>query len=197
MALGPSQIATSWLKSFGEFLEAGDIAGAVSCFVPDGYLRDILVFTWDNRTLAGQARIESFLKATLKPAAISQLILDTRAHLGPELGPVTHAASGVSSGFTFETAVGHGQGYFSLVETATSEWKALTVFTMLAEIKGHEESGPEKGVYGGHTLAWHDVHRERREAIERDPQVLISAQSLFFSLERNLIQLQSVVDRPG
>ncbi|KAJ7925056.1 FAD/NAD-binding domain-containing protein [Mycena leptocephala] len=111
----------------------------------------------------GHERIADYLKDTLNAASITQ----------PRIRPRNHAASGVSSGFTFETAVGHGQGYFSLVEHEAGEWKALYVFVTLADIKGHEESGAETGVYGGHTLAWHDVHRERREAIERNPHVLI------------------------
>ncbi|KAJ7128740.1 FAD/NAD(P)-binding domain-containing protein [Mycena epipterygia] len=166
-------IAASWLQTFGNFLTAGDVAGAVSCFSPNGYLRDILVFTWKNRTLSSQARIAAYLADTLKPASITAIRLDTRANLTPEFGRITHAVSGVSSGFTFETAVGNGQGYLSLVETDAGEWKALKVFMRLADIRGHEESGPEKGVYGGHTLAWHDVHRARREEIERNPHVLI------------------------
>ncbi|KAJ7852828.1 FAD/NAD-P-binding domain-containing protein [Mycena olivaceomarginata] len=173
MEVDACAIATSWLKSFGEALEAGDLAGAISCFAPDGYLRDVLTFTWKNRTLAGHAHIAAYMKDTLKPASITQVKLDTRANLTPEFGHITHAASGVSSGFTFETAVGPGQGYFSLVKNEAGGWKALMVFVTLADIRGHEESGPEKGVYGGHTLAWHDVHRERREAIETNPHVLI------------------------
>ncbi|KAJ6522510.1 FAD/NAD-P-binding domain-containing protein [Mycena vulgaris] len=170
----PIEIATSWLNCFGEYLEGGNIAGTTSCFAPTQcYLRDILVFTWNNRTLIGHERIAAYLKDTLKAASITQVKLDTRANMSPQFGPVTHAASGVSSGFTFETAVGRGQGYFSLVENGAGEWSALYVFVTLADIKGHEESGAETGVYGGHTLAWHDVHRERREAIERNPHVLI------------------------
>ncbi|KAF7362786.1 Flavin-binding monooxygenase [Mycena venus] len=195
MAPDSSAIATSWLKSFGEYLEAGDIAGTTSCFIPTKcYLRDILVFTWNNRTLIGHERIADYLKETLKAASITQVKLDTRTNLSPKFGPVTHAASGVSSGFTFETAVGHGQGYLSLVENEAGEWKALYVFVTLADIRGHEESGAETGVYGGHTLAWHDVHRERREAIERDPHVLISAHSCFASLT---FQTKSKINEVG
>ncbi|KAJ6493419.1 FAD/NAD-P-binding domain-containing protein [Mycena sanguinolenta] len=173
MTLDASQIATSWLKIFGEFLEVGDISGATSCFAPHGFLRDILVFTWNNRTLAGQERIATYLKDNLKPATITQVKVDTRPNLSPELRPLSPTASGVCSGFTFNTAVGNGQGYFMLTENENGEWKAPWVFMMLADIKGHEESGPETGVYGKHTLAWHDIHRERRQAIERDPHVLI------------------------
>ncbi|KAJ7162751.1 FAD/NAD-P-binding domain-containing protein [Mycena crocata] len=173
MAVDYPEIASQWLQTFGTFLAAGDVDGAASCFLPDGYLRDVLVFTWKNRTLVGQARIALYLTDTLQPASITDVKLDTRPNLTPEFGHVTPLASGISSGFTFETAVGHGQGYFSLVQKAVGEWKALMVFTTLADIRGHEEAGPEKGVYGGHTLAWHDVHRARREEIERNPHVLI------------------------
>ncbi|KAF7346861.1 Flavin-binding monooxygenase [Mycena sanguinolenta] len=173
MTLDAPQIANSWLKTFGEFLEAGDISGATSCFVLHGFLRDILVFTWNNRTLAGQERIATYLKDTLKPAAITQLKVDTRPNLSPELRPLSASASGVCSGFTFNTAVGYGRGYFILAENENGEWKALSVFMMLSDIKGQEESGPETGVYGGHTLAWQDVHHGRRQAIERNPHVLI------------------------
>ncbi|KAJ7020525.1 FAD/NAD-P-binding domain-containing protein [Mycena alexandri] len=166
-------IASSWLKNFGGFLACGDVPGTVSCFTPDGWLRDILVFTWKNRTLAGPGCISAYLKDTLGPATLTQAKLDTRLHLTPVFGTITHTAAGVSSGFTFETAIGHGQGYFSLVQNDTGEWKALMVFMRLADIRGHEEAGPEKGVYGGHTLAWQDVHRGRREAIEHNPHVLI------------------------
>ncbi|KAK7008196.1 FAD/NAD-P-binding domain-containing protein [Favolaschia claudopus] len=177
MDIDASAIAESWLQSFGAFLQSGDLAGATSCFAPHGYLRDVLIFTWNNRTLVGHKQITTYLSETLNRASITEVKLDTREHLAPSFGHVTPMASGVSSGFTFETAVGHGEGHFSLVKNENREWKAIVVFVTLADIRGHEESGPEKGVYGGHTLAWHDVHRERSEAIERDPHVLISQET--------------------
>ncbi|KAJ7745600.1 FAD/NAD-P-binding domain-containing protein [Mycena maculata] len=67
------------------------------------------------------------------------------------------ATSTLASGFTFETAVGPEQGYFSLNPTETGSWRAMSVFM--------------------HTLAWEDVARERRLKIEWDPHVLIRLQS--------------------
>ncbi|KAJ7626784.1 FAD/NAD-P-binding domain-containing protein [Roridomyces roridus] len=167
-------IASAWLEEFSTALTAGDAGATAECFLEAGYLRDVLVFTWRNRTLSGRARIAAYLNDTLKTVAVRDTALDTRPYLTPELGPVTHVAAGVSSGFTFETTVGPGQGYFSLVmDAAVGEWKALMVFMTLTDIRGHEESGAETGVYGGHTLAWHDVHRLRRNEIERNPHVLI------------------------
>ncbi|KAJ7091724.1 FAD/NAD-P-binding domain-containing protein [Mycena crocata] len=157
-------IASSWLHTFVQPHASPRRAT---------YLRDVLTFTWKNRTLRGKARIAAYLKDTLKAASVSDVEVDTRLHLTPQFVPITHAVSGISSGFTFETAVGHGQGYVSLVENEAGEWMALIVFTTLADIRGYEEAGPEKGIYGGHTLAWHDINRTRREEIESNPHVLI------------------------
>ncbi|KAF7352016.1 hypothetical protein MVEN_01163800 [Mycena venus] len=165
-----AEIASSWLAQFSSFLGSADAAGAATCFHGHGYLRDILVFTWKNRTLQGHAKIIAYLEGTVGAAAITAMKLDDRAHLTPSFMPM---AGSVVSGFTFETAVGPGQGYFFLNPAPTGEWKALSVFMTLVDIRGHEESGPEEGVYGGHTLSWEDVHRERRLKIEQDPYVLI------------------------
>ncbi|KAJ7861043.1 hypothetical protein B0H13DRAFT_2568587 [Mycena leptocephala] len=77
----------AWLQAFGNTLAANDVPGVVSCFTTDGYLRDILVLTWRNRTLAGRARIDAYLNDTLKAAAITTVQLDTRAHLTPNTDP--------------------------------------------------------------------------------------------------------------
>ncbi|KAJ7162736.1 FAD/NAD-P-binding domain-containing protein [Mycena crocata] len=164
------EIASAWLTQFSAFLTGADATGAATCFRAHGYLRDILVFTWSNRTLQGHGKITGYLENTLAAAAITAVKLDDREHLRPAFMPM---AGAVVSGFTFETAVGPSQGYFFLNPTPTGEWKALCVFMMLRDIRGHEESGPETGIYGGHTLAWEDVDRDRRLKIESNPHVLI------------------------
>ncbi|KAJ6553103.1 dimethylaniline monooxygenase [Mycena capillaripes] len=160
------EIASSWLQRFGRALVSSDVARAVACFHPEGFLRDILVYTWSNRTLAGRAKIAEYLNSGLGVASIAAINLDSRPHLTPEFASAT---STITSGFTFETATGPGQGYFVLNPTASGEWLANAVFMILSDIRGHEETGPEEGVYGGHTLAWSDIARERRLKIEQDP----------------------------
>ncbi|KAJ7049309.1 dimethylaniline monooxygenase [Mycena amicta] len=167
-------IAAAWLKTFSECIasdsdSAHQVQRTTDCFHPHGYLRDILVFTWTNRTLVGHAKISDFLAAHLADAQLSKLRLATEEHLTPYFMPM---AGAVVSGFTFETRVGHGQGCVFLTP-ASGEWKALSVFMTLRDIRGHEESGPEEGVYGGHTIPWEDHERERRAKIEKDPYVLI------------------------
>ncbi|KAJ7184425.1 FAD/NAD-P-binding domain-containing protein [Mycena filopes] len=178
MTLDPSQIASSWLQQYGDFLKAGDVKGTISCFHPDGFLRDHLAFTWNNRTLHGHEKIGAYLGATLGPACIAEVELETRAGLVPELGAFTAqmispVAETVSAGFIFACKVGRGEGYFVLNPTGGGDWKAISVMMRLVDISGHEEWIEEEGVYGDHTICWSDVNRERREAIEKDPYVLI------------------------
>ncbi|KAJ7079457.1 FAD/NAD-P-binding domain-containing protein [Mycena belliarum] len=170
MTVDRYEIASSWLQRFSTFLSSCDAQRAAACLHEQGFLRDILTLTWSNRTLCGRAKIAAYLRASLHKSSIHDVKLDVQPHLTPEF---TEATSTVASGFTFETAVGPGAGYFFLNPTASGDWYAMSVFITLQEIRGHEESGAEEGVYGGHTLSWTDIALERRLKIEQDPHVLI------------------------
>ncbi|KAJ7627311.1 FAD/NAD-P-binding domain-containing protein [Roridomyces roridus] len=172
MHIDPTAVASSWLRRFSSSLALLDLPQTASCIHENGFLRDILVFSWSNRTLAGPAKIIAYLdNARPAAAAIASVKLDTRMYLTPQFDAGT---TSVSSGFTFESAMGPGDGYFSITpEATTGEWRAMSVFMMLKDLRGHEEAGAEEGVYGGHTMAWEDIIRERRARIERDPYVLI------------------------
>ncbi|KZT01059.1 FAD/NAD-P-binding domain-containing protein [Laetiporus sulphureus 93-53] len=163
-------VADAWLTKFAVAVFSGDVAATVDCFIPNGWLRDVLIFTWDTRSLEGREKIAAYLQDTLSSAHISNFKLDEKPGLKPE-----HALDrAVATGFTFETPDRTGRGYAYLVkDDGSSEWKALSVFMMVEEIKDHEELGPELGVYGGHTLSWEEVNAARRAAIESDPYVVI------------------------
>ncbi|KAJ7684497.1 FAD/NAD-P-binding domain-containing protein [Mycena polygramma] len=178
MTLDPHQVASSWLRDYGAFLASGNVGGVVSCFQPDGFLRDFLTFTWNNRTLRGHDKIAVYLENTLTVASIADLKLESRRGLAPEMAGfngqlVSPLTSTVSAGFTFGCKIGKGQGYATLALASDGGWKAISVLMQLADIRGHEEWLSEEGVYGGHTLSWTDVNRERHEAIEKNPHVLI------------------------
>ena len=180
MSLDYPEIASSWLRRFDALLVSFDAARTAACFHEDGFLRNILVFTWSNHTLSGRAKIAAYLHQNLTSAAVRSIKLDDRPHLTPEF---TDATSSIASGFTFETVLGPGQGYFTLNPTPSGEWYATSVFMTLSDIRGHEETGPEDGVYGGHTLAWSDIARERRLKIEQNPQVLISTLQRYYRFD--------------
>ncbi|KII84022.1 hypothetical protein PLICRDRAFT_436694 [Plicaturopsis crispa FD-325 SS-3] len=167
-------IVSAWISNFAAAVSAGDAEAVAATFLPEGWLRDVLVFTWDARSLEGYDKILAYLSEHLRGAHITDIKLDDRPHLAPEFspaGPKTPASIG--SAFTFDAPRFRGRGSVRLVATENGEWRALTVLLMMDDIKGHEEAGPESGVYGDHTLAWEDVWAERRAKIEADPQVII------------------------
>ncbi|KZT03170.1 dimethylaniline monooxygenase [Laetiporus sulphureus 93-53] len=172
-------IVERWLRQFAIAASSGDVGATVRTFVPNGWLRDALVFTWDTRSLEGHAKITAYLADTLPNARLSGFKLDERVWFRPER---VLDGAGISAGFVFETPRACGRGYVHLMEETDERaeesqddlsWKALSVFMMLIEIKGHEESGSEAGVYGGHTLSWEEVYGARRTKIEADPHVII------------------------
>ncbi|OSX58691.1 hypothetical protein POSPLADRAFT_1049391 [Postia placenta MAD-698-R-SB12] len=149
----PHDIAAAWLHGFALAAFRGDVAATVDTILPDGFLRDWLVFTWDIRSLEGHASISAYLVPTLVSTHLYNFKLDDRAGAAPE----TVLDVGVGAGFTFEMPHRRGRGYVRLFPSTcdiTKEWKAMSLFLMVEDIKGHEELGPELGVYGGHTLSW-------------------------------------------
>ncbi|KAF5369532.1 hypothetical protein D9758_002791 [Tetrapyrgos nigripes] len=87
--------------------------------------------------------------------------------------PTTENGTNGHAGHEADNAMALSGQTDSVSELYGKEWKAFTVYTMLDSLKGHEESGPETGVYGGHTLAWKDVRQDRRKMVEENPHVLV------------------------
>ncbi|OSX58694.1 hypothetical protein POSPLADRAFT_1153512 [Postia placenta MAD-698-R-SB12] len=163
-------IAETWLDTFARATLSGDVLATVQTFLPDGYLRDQLVLTWDLRSLEGHDKIKEYLVPRLTAAHLSHFRPDTRAGYCAERS----TKGGVGAAFTFETPHCYGRGYVRLLQdTSSGQWKALSVFLGVADIKGYEELGREPGHYGGHTLSWTDIFAERRRQIERDPYVIV------------------------
>ncbi|TGS19279.1 NAD(P)/FAD-dependent oxidoreductase [Mesorhizobium sp. M2E.F.Ca.ET.209.01.1.1] len=129
--IAPSQQAASWLGSFGRALEAGDIEAATNLFVEDCYWRDLLTFTWNIKTMEGQAAIREMLKATLSLAQPSHWRLT---------GEASTDEGTIEAWFSFETAVARGEGILRL-----KDGRCRTLFTAMSELKGFEErKGPAR-----------------------------------------------------
>ncbi len=141
MTADPHSIASSWLAAFASAVDAADIDALAELFTPDGWLRDLLVSTWDNRSLEGREKIHGFLSSTLAAAELNNIKLDDTDYLAPRTSFIAQLQSpDVESAFTFECAHGHGQGYVRLLPDGTGDHKAFTVMLMLSELHGHEES---------------------------------------------------------
>ncbi|MFN2568517.1 MAG: flavin-containing monooxygenase [Candidatus Dormibacteria bacterium] len=163
-AVAPGEVAGAWLASFGAALEAGDLSAVEGLFLPDGWWRDLLAFTWDLRTFSGSRAIAEAFKSTLEAVCPSRFRLTS----GKDAAVVEPAPGmrWIQAFFDFETAVGRGVGFLRLMPAGTepdTPWKAWTVLTTLDELKGLEEpSGPRRP----HGVD-HGEHRGRRSWLER------------------------------
>ena len=187
--------AERWLASLNTALTSADVDGLLSILEPTAWFRDLLVFTWDIRSSKGHDNIRTYLLDTLPKAHISDVKLDLRDGLKPRFQDIASGMRSVDVAFTFETPKAYGRGNAKVFVPSEGEsrngvvngnavngnaangagaLKAISVMMMLSDWKGHEEMGFETSPPGGHTLAWEDVARQRREEVEKDPAVVIS-----------------------
>ncbi|PCH39610.1 hypothetical protein WOLCODRAFT_85951 [Wolfiporia cocos MD-104 SS10] len=151
-------ITDGWLRQLEDAVLAADVASVVELFLPNGWLRDILVFSWDSRSLEGHKKIFSYLDKTLHNVQLSRFKLDDAPGYSAELV----LGNCIGAGFTFDMPDRRGRGYVRLsAERPSNQWRALSLFMMVDAIKEHEELAPELGTYDKHTLSWQEVHRDR------------------------------------
>ena len=173
----PETIASKWISAFKTAVEASDPAGVAGTFLAHGWLRDVLTFTWDTRSIRGPTAIASYLSASdpLVNAKVTRIRLSDDPNLRPSFshGP-PGAQSGIEAGFDYETPYALGRGYFRLSEDEDRVWKARSVCTMLWNLKGYEEPLGPRIDREVEDHAWIETERKRQENIENDPYVLIS-----------------------
>lgn len=175
-------IAARWLSAFAHGFDERSGAAVAKTFLPDGWLRDALVFTWDTRALTGHSVIASYVDDGLARGTLggppTTFALDMRTHFAPALLDASKGTAGaLELAFTFTAPRGACRGLARLLPDENDEWRALSAFIMLDAFHGHEEVGAELGLYEGNRLPWESVISERRARIEEDPYVIIGTSS--------------------
>jgi putative flavoprotein involved in K+ transport len=164
----PSETAERWLRDFDTALSAGSDQLVADLFLPDGFWRDLVAFTWTIRTMEGRPAIAAMLRATGARTRPSGWRLE---------GPATESGGTVEAWLRFDTAVGRGRAVLRL-----REGRAWTLMTMLAELTGHEEPagdrrplGVKHGEYGPGRRTWLEERAEEEASLgrSRQPYVLI------------------------
>ncbi|KAI0719657.1 FAD/NAD-P-binding domain-containing protein [Cerioporus squamosus] len=135
-------VAAAWLSSCSSSLCNGNIEAFTSLFLPTGWLRDLLVFSWDIRSLEGPHKISQYLSGTLTAAGVTDIRLVTDvAELAPRAFAILHTrATGVELTFSFSCRNGQGRGNARLLRDVDGAYRAITVMMELADLRGHEEA---------------------------------------------------------
>ncbi|KIK35842.1 hypothetical protein CY34DRAFT_95417 [Suillus luteus UH-Slu-Lm8-n1] len=179
-----SAISGDWLKSLEVASSTGDTTSFVSHFLSDGWIRDLLCFSWNFRALSGQEQIRGFLSEVVdgKPrighSGLRDFKLDDHTVNAPSPFklPGPQGIEGVQGAFTFTITkpAALGRGFFRLTQDADGKWKALTLFTNMRDLVGYEESlADQHGLYEDRKITWEEDVDARFRAIEADPTVLI------------------------
>ena len=151
----------AWLASLDDALTRNHPEQVAGHFLETGLWRDFLAFDWTLATHEGRPALTAFAGRRAAATAAANW--------------TTEAAAGASEGFiAFETTAGTARGYVRLVDG-----KAVSLFTMLADLKGHEFPLRQRRVNGvvddAQGRNWQDLREAQREAmgVSRQPYVLI------------------------
>jgi cation diffusion facilitator CzcD-associated flavoprotein CzcO len=173
-----SAVANDIVNKLNEALSKQDSSSVANLFLKDlSYWRDHLALTWDLRTSKGSANIKEYLDSS--KVALTKIEVDRSSEFrSPKFGPIDAwgDVEGISFFFKFETDIGRGEGTVNLAEDE-GEWKVFTIYTLLTELKGHEEPVKHRrsrGVkHGGDPDRKNWKERREAEQVEIDPKVLI------------------------
>ncbi|WP_198972891.1 flavin-containing monooxygenase [Xylophilus sp. ASV27] len=157
------------LERLNAALAARDTQAAAALFHADSFWRDLVLLTWNIKTLEGPAAMAAMLEQQLDGAAPVRLALDPAE-------PV-EAADGVTSAWlTIDTRHMRGHGHIRLKGE-----RIWTLLTTAQEIKGHEEPlgvrrplGAEHGIRRGRQT-WLDRRQAEARALghTEQPYVLV------------------------
>ena len=144
-------------------------------FQPDGYLRDVLTFTWDYRTIEGREKIAAFLSDKFALNKVAGFVLTDDPYLQPKRFQMG-LLQGIEFAFKYETPTAHGQGFARLIQDKQAGWQGHIVAMIVMDLKGYEEPTKrynfEEFVNG---KSWGEYMHDLRTSWESDPHVLIGA----------------------
>ncbi|KAL6703513.1 hypothetical protein ACN47E_009611 [Coniothyrium glycines] len=177
-AVDVNAVTDKIVAKLNDFLSRQDHAKVTSLFLKDlSYWRDHLALTWDLRTAKGSDNIKQLLASS--KVKLTKIEIDRSSEVrSPKFGPIDGwgDVEGISFFIKIETEVGRGQGIITLAEE-DGFWGIFTIYTLLTELKGHEEPvnhrRPRGVKHGGDPARKNWKERRDAEKEEIDPTVLI------------------------
>lgn len=162
------QVETA-LQTLNDSFAKNDSDTLANAFLNEGYWRDLLAFTWNIKTLEGPAQISDMLQSQLPHINAHSFTIDPSEPASEDMGMAT-------AWLTFETDEAHGYGHIRLAGD-----KIFSLFTSIAELKGHEEPLGTKRPFGTshgadkNRINWKDgLEKERQElGYKTQPYALI------------------------
>jgi hypothetical protein len=156
------EIVTAWLTRFEQALAGGRAADIAALFETDGNWRDVLAFTWHLTPVVGATEIADLFVA--RQPSVQARDFEISPNRAQPRSVKRLGRDCIEAIFTFQTAVGRGDGVLRLVEAPDGFHKAWVCSTNLEELRGFEEKIDAN---------WEDVRRKAQAFDDHDPTVLI------------------------
>lgn len=130
----PKAIAEAWLKEFASALTACP-KHLGSVLHEHSFWRDMLVFSWDLRTLKGLSYIIEYHVLHSKNVGMHNLKLQETGKFSPSEQSPIEGVIWIESMFSFETTVGYGKGMIHLMQDIDGKWKGAIIYTALQSLR--------------------------------------------------------------
>lgn len=158
-------VCEAWLARFVDAVKRSDSDALANCLQRDGWLRDLLTFSWTFKSMQGRSVIKSYLEENLEKAEILDIRLDNS--YPPRIGHFGPSRTVVDAALKFETTKAYGKGFVRISLTGDEDQmkkpEAFALLMTISDWKGCEELGHEAGL--AHTRATKDS--------EHSPDVVI------------------------
>ncbi|ODH20516.1 hypothetical protein ACO22_05879 [Paracoccidioides brasiliensis] len=177
----PRNAVAEWMNKLRTSLAQGDASDLEKLFHKDAWLRDMVVLSWDFRTIHGADRIVAYFQDNLERGRFRQFHARDSSQFQPAFKTAAPGLQWIETMFEFETEIAKGSGVLRLVLDTDDVWKAyLLSFTLMA-LKGHEEksgfSRPEGGsnslLENSHRENWAERRIREKSFKEYEPTVLV------------------------
>ncbi|SIS69500.1 NAD(P)/FAD-dependent oxidoreductase [Neptunomonas antarctica] len=145
----PTLTAVAWVEKFAAALSSDTPTDAANLFEESGFWRDLIVFTWNIKTLEGRAAISDMIAATMDNTRPCHWQVEENA---------TEADGVTDAWISFETGVARGRAYVRL-----RDGLAWTFLTTMTELKDYPEKRNKLRPKG----AEHGANKNRQTWLEK------------------------------
>lgn len=175
----PRKIVVEWVDKFRASLAQANVSDLQKLFLTDAWLRDMVVLSWDLRTINGAYKVAAYFQENLERAKFEEFHPRESERFEPQFKTVEPGLQWIETMFDFETETGKGSGMLRLVRDSDDIWKAYMLGFVLQGLKGYEEiSGlnhPNK-----RSDAIVDNPRQEKRFTDIEPTVLVIGAGMFY-----------------
>ncbi|EER39118.1 flavin-binding monooxygenase [Histoplasma capsulatum var. duboisii H88] len=168
----PRKIVVEWVDKFRTSLAQANVSDLQKLFLTDAWLRDMVVLSWDLRTISGANKVAAYFQENLERAKFEKFHPRESERFEPQFKTVKPGLQWIETMFDFETETGKGSGMLRLVRDSDDIWKAYMLGFVLQGLKGYEEiSSLNDSNKGSDAIV--DNSRQEKSFTDIEPTVLV------------------------